>query len=248
MLSFLQWVFDKIDFVQIAELQRGRNNRKAAARLHLILVTAYDIIDVQETLLDILAVALQDYRKEGDRHIISVNAHWTANMLRRQADNLEKMSQLLRDLYLEVRLLDPAFETTYRAMFAGKFGILFDAQTLLWQARLPIHEDHPVPWMDGEGLVYRTLWLGPIEPGTDREEERKYLHPGLATEKEIIDVHASDGAAFMVELERYFEVEKPLERLAALKASAESYKLALGEHLSLADVLAEIGNLKRNRK
>jgi hypothetical protein len=244
MLAFLKWFFERIDFVKIAELQRGRNNRKAAARLHLVLVTAYDIIDVQETLLATLATALADYRKEGDRHIIGMNPHWTAGILRRQADNLEKLDRLLRDLYAEVRLLDPTFEANYRAMFAGKFGILFDAQSLLWQARLPIHEDHPVPWTDGEGLVYRTLWLGPIEAGTDREKERGYLHPMNGIEKEVIDVHSSDGTAFIVELERYFEVEKPYIRLAALKEAAESYKQALTEHLSLSDVLAEIGNLK----
>ncbi|WP_066793686.1 hypothetical protein [Sphingomonas soli] len=245
MLALLKWLFEHIDFVKIAELQRGRNNRKVAARLHLALIAAYEIVDVQETLLDILNAALKSYRKDGDRHIISVNAHWTANLLRRQADNLEKLDRLLRDLYAEIRLLDPSFEANYRAMFPGKFGILFDAQYLLWQARLPIGEDHPVPWMDGDGLVYRTLWLGPLEPDKDRDEERRYLHPVNGTEKDIIDVHASDGTAFMVELERYFEVEKPFERLAALKESAESYKQALTEHLSLSDVLAEIGNLKR---
>lgn len=244
MLAFLNWIFKQIDFAKLAELQRGRNNRKAAARLHMVLVTAYEIIDVQETLLDSLSAALKDYRIEGDRHIVNMNPHWTARMLMRQADNLEKLDRLLRDLYAEVRLLDATFEANYRAMYPGKFGVLFDAQHLLWQARLPIHEDHPMPWGDGEGLVYRTLWLGPIEAGIDRNEERRYIHPMNAIEKEVIDVHSSDGKAFLVELERYFEVEKPYARLATLKEAAQSYKEALVKHLSLSDVLAEIGNLK----
>lgn len=244
MLALLKWFLEQVNFVKIAEFQQGRNNRKAAARLHLILVTAYDIIDVQETLLDTIATAVNDYRVEGDRHFININPHWTASLLRRQADNLEKLDRLLRDLYAEVRLLEPSFEKVYRSMFAGKGGILLDTQQLLWQARLPIHEDHPLPWGEGEGLVYRTLWLGPIQPGTDREKEREYLHPNYGTEQEVIDVHSSDGATFMNELNRYFEVEKPFARLAELKETAESYKRALTEHLSLSDVLAEIGNLK----
>jgi tetratricopeptide (TPR) repeat protein len=245
MLTFLKWVFDHIDFVKIAEMQRGRANRKAAARLHLVLVTAYDIIETYEALLETLEKALVSYRVDGDRHIININSYWTAGVLRRQADNLMKMDRLLRDLYAEVKLLDPAFERTYREIFSGKFGIMFEAQMLLSQGRLPTHEDHPMPPGDQPGLTYRTLWLGEIDPGTDREKERKYLHPINGTEKDVIDVHSSDGLAFAKELKRYFEIEKPYDRLDELRQAADTYKQALAANLTLSDVLAEIGSIKR---
>jgi hypothetical protein len=46
MLELLKFVLDKIDFVGLVEMLRKRNNRKSAARLHLILIQSYEIIEL----------------------------------------------------------------------------------------------------------------------------------------------------------------------------------------------------------
>ena len=52
MLDLFKWFLERVDFVKLAEAQRGRNNRRAAARLHVALVIAYDIIELFEVLID----------------------------------------------------------------------------------------------------------------------------------------------------------------------------------------------------
>ena len=245
MLSFFLWVLNHLDFVKLSEFQRGRNTRKVSARLHLILVTAYDIIEVYEDLLKLLENTLQGYRLDGDRYIMSINPHWTEKLLRRQADNLGKLDRLVRDLYAEVRVLDPAFEKTYRELIPSKFGIFFETQQLLWQGRLGTHEDHPVPYAPRAGLTYRTLWLSEIPANYDREQDERYLHANDGMERTVIDVNLKDGEPFFRELARYLEEEQPYKRLAALRETAETYKQALIANISLEDALLEIGKLNR---
>ncbi|RKE42418.1 MULTISPECIES: hypothetical protein [unclassified Sphingomonas] len=245
MLSFFMSVLKSLDFVKLSEFQRGRNKRKVSARLHLILVTAYDIIEVFEELIKLLEKSLKEYRRDGNRYIMSINPSWTESLLRRQADNLGKLDRLVRDLYAEVRVLDPAFEKTYRDLVPSKFGIFFEAQQLLWQGRLGTHEDHPVPYSRTAGLTYRTLWLSEIPKDHDRQQDIKYLHADDGMERSVIDVNMKDGEPFFRELARYLEEERPHQRLIALRETAETYKQALMENLSLEDVLLELGRLNR---
>jgi hypothetical protein len=245
MLSLIKWFFERIDVLKLAEFQRTRNNRKIAARLHVALVIAYDIIEIYQVLLDELSAALKAHRKEDARHIFQLNLHRTENLLQQQSNNLEQLDHLFHDLYAEVHLLDPSFESTYRTMFSGKFGILWQAQTLLTSGRLPVHEDHQPPPALNEDLVYRTLWFSPEGPPKDRRREARYLHGDTGRERQVVDVHVRDGDAFFVELARYFESENPYARLAELRAAAERYKQALEANLSLSDVLVEIGSITR---
>ena len=46
MLELIKFFLDKIDFLAIAEALRKRKNRQMAARLHLILVQSYEIIEL----------------------------------------------------------------------------------------------------------------------------------------------------------------------------------------------------------
>lgn len=241
MLSLFQWVLKQIDFVKLSEFQRGRNTRKVSAKLHLILVTAYDIIEVYNDLLRILENSLTDYRIDNDRYVISLNPHWTEKLLRRQADNLEKFDKLVRALYVEVRVLDPTFEKTYRDLVPSKFGIFFETQQLLWQGRFGTHEGHPIPYAPKAGLTYRTLWLSEVPKNHDREQDEKYLHADDGMERTVVDVHMKDGEPFFRELARYLDQERPFERLSALRETAESYKAALIANLSLEDVLIDLG-------
>ena len=167
------------------------------------------------------------------------------SLLQQQSDNLDKLDHLFRDLYAEMQLIDPDFQRTYRNMFSGKFSVLLDAQHLLSSGRLPIHEDHPLPWTDTYDLTYRTLWFSPESLPKDRDRQRQYLHGYTGQAKQVVDVHVSDGDPFFAQLERYFELENPAQRLQDLKTAAASYRQALEMHLTLSEVLAEIGTITR---
>jgi hypothetical protein len=240
----IQWFLERVDPAQLAEAQRLRNNRRAAARLHLALIIAYDIIEIFQILLDELAAALDSHQNQTDgSHRFTLNLYRTTSLLRQQSDNLDRLDHLFRDLYSEMRLLDPSFEPTFREMFSGKFSVLLDAQHLLTSARLPIHEDHPAPPGDGHDLTYRTLWFSPESPPADREREARYLHGDDGREKEVVDVHVADGEPFFLELKRYFEIEKPYERLEALREAAAAYGQAVESRLSLSEVLSDLGSI-----
>lgn len=246
MIELIKWFLERVDPVRLAEAQRLRNNRRAAARLHVALVIAYDIIEIFEILLDELAAALESHRKEGDRHLFSLNLHRITSLLRQQSDNLDQLDHMFRDLYAEMKLLDREFERTFSEMFSGKAAVLLDAQHLLSSGRLPVHEDHPLPWADTHDLTYCTLWFSPESLPADREKEARYLHGCTGQEKSVVDVHVADGDPFFAELARYFEVERPFARLEELKSAAERYKQAVETHLTLSDVLAEIGSIARH--
>ncbi|MEA3095491.1 MAG: hypothetical protein QOJ04_6833 [Caballeronia sp.] len=240
MLNFLE----KLDIPKIVEFQRNRNNRKAAAQLFLGLSVAYNIIEVAEILLDELEAALESHQRIDGTDRFDLNLHRMRALLRAQSDNLERLDALFGALYAEFRLLSPEFERTYSQMFAGKYGALMDAQMLLADARLPIHEDHPFPPTDEFERPYRTLWfsLGG-DADADRDHIRRYLHGDCGIPKIVIDVRPDDGEPFFRELDRYFTEENPRQLLTRMKESAGHYGAALEQRLTLADVLAEIGSV-----
>lgn len=244
MLNLLKKFFDIVDVPKIVDFQRNRNNRAAAARLFLGLATAYDINEIGEVLLDELEAALASHRRTERGDSFTLNLYRVRALLAEQADNLDQLDTLFRDMYSELRLLSPDFEPTYSAVFPGKYSALMDAQMLLSDARLPIHEDHPFPPTDEFERPYRTLWFSPAVDD-DRERTRRLLHGDCGVPKQVIDVHPSDGEQFFRELDRYFREERPRKLLDDLKEAAERYRAAMERNLSLSDVLAEIGSIRK---
>jgi len=224
MIDLLKRMIEWVDAPRIIDVQRGRNSKLIPARLHVALLTAYDIIEIYQIILDELSAFLDTHRKRLDgRDSFTLNTHRMVWLLRRQADNLQQLDYVFRDLYAEVRLLDPVFERTYQAMFSGKFGMLMSAQILLAEGRLPLHEDHPIPPTDEFEHAYRTLWLSPDgPPDGDRAEAAQYLHGYAGRDKIVVDIHIQDGEPFFIELERYLKEDQPYRRLAELKAVCEA--------------------------
>ena len=93
---------------------------------------------------------------------------------------------------------------------------------------------------------YRTLWFTSEAPQEDRREIEKYLYDWNGKKKTIVDVNIHDADAFFRELERYFEVEHPIERLREIEELTEKYKGVLLENFSIEDLLCEIGKVRRH--
>lgn len=245
MIGLFTAFLKRLDFVRLAEAQRGRNNREAAAQLHAGLLIAYEIIEIFQILLDELGAALRTHRLEDTRHKFTLNPWRLRSLLLAQADNLDKLDHVMRNHYSAVRLLSPEFEKVYREIFAGKIDLLLDARVLLTEARLPINDDHPFPPSDQAGLTYRTLWFSPDPPAEDRKEIERYLHGYTGEEKVVVDVHISDGEAFFRELDAYFARQNPIALLADLRAVTDEYRLALERRFQISDLLADIGRVAR---
>jgi hypothetical protein len=247
MLELLKFFLQKIDFLAIAEMSRKHNNRKTAAQLHLILVQSYEIIELYQVLLDELQAALESYQKVGSREYFSLNPSRLASLLKRQASNLEVMEHLSYELMDELRILDNQFLEAYRSILPGKFGILFEAQNLLSQGRLPLGESQPKYFPATHEGEYRTLWFTWEKPTEDRKNVEKYLHGWSGEEKVVIDVNIHDGDIFFNELARYFDKEDPIKRLSEIKVLTESYRKVLQQSFSIEDVLSDIGKVRKHR-
>ena len=75
MLGLVQWFFEKVDFVKIADFVRSRNNRTAAARLYYALILSYDIIDIYRVILDELRASLETHKKVDGGHTFLSTRH-----------------------------------------------------------------------------------------------------------------------------------------------------------------------------
>lgn len=246
MLELIKFFLEKIDFLAISEALRKRKNRRVAAKLHLILVQSYEIIEIYRVLLDELEAALDSHQLVSDQHRFSLNPARIAALLDRQASNLQVMETLTFDLMSELRILDNKFVEAYRSLLPGKFGILFEAQGLLASGRLPLAETGPDHFPANVAGEYRTLWFTWEKPQEDRKEVEKYLYGWNGQEKAILDVNIHDGDAFFRELKRYFEEEYPVKRLQEIEELTENYRDVLLQNFSVEDLFFEIGKVRRH--
>lgn len=245
MIELLRFFLEKLDFLAIAEFLRRRNNRKAAARLHLVLVQSYEIIELYRIILNELKDALESYERHDDSYRFYMPPAWIASLLQRQSSNLEVMDHLAYELLNEIRILDNRFEQAFRDIIPHKFGILFEAQGLLSSARLPLNEDDVRVFPAAADGTYRTLWFTEDAPEEDRHEAEKYLHGWYGTQKKIVDINIHDGDEFFRILKWYFETNNPYERLKVLEDVTASYRQALIENFTLEEILSDVGTISR---
>lgn len=246
MLELLKYLWEKLDFISIADAARKRGNRRTAARLHLILVQSYEIVELYGVLLDELQAALESHQRTDDRHLFYLNPSRIMSLLVRQSSNLGVMGTLIHDLLDEVRILDNRFAEAYRKIIPGKWNILFEAEGLLLEGRLPLAETGPEMFpatADGE---YRTLWFTHEAPQEDRRRVVQDLYSLGDEAKTIVDVNVHDGDVFFRELERYFRTEKPVERLHELEELTERYRESLLQRFTLEDLLSDISKVRKH--
>lgn len=246
MLELLKFLFEKLDFIAIAEYVRKRGNRRNAARLHLILIQSYEILELYEVLLDELEAALQSHKKISNRHCFYLSPYYLSSLIARQSSNITVMETLTYDLLDELRLVDNNFAETYRSLIPGKTGILFEAQNLLATGRLPLAETDPDTFPASPDGTYRTLWFSPEPTTEDRREIEKFLYGCNGREKTILDVSIHDGDAFFDALEEYLLKEKPADRLQELKKITESYREALLKSFTTEDLLSDISTVRKH--
>jgi hypothetical protein len=246
MLELIKFFLEKIDFLAIAEVIRKRKNRQLAARLHVILVQSYEIIELYRVLLDELRAALESHRRSDEHHRFYLNPARIASLLDRQSSNLQVMETLSLELLDELRVLDNKFAEAYRSLLPDKFGILFQARGLLAEGRLPLVESGPENFPASVEGDYRTVWFTWEAPKEDRQEIEKYLYGWNGREKTIIDVNIHDGDAFFRELDRYFEEQNPVKRLREIETLTDSYRDVLLRNFSVEDLLSEIGKVRRH--
>ena len=247
MIELLKFFLEKLNFLAIAEFWRKRNNRKAAARLHLVLLQSYEIIELYRIILDELRAALESHERQDDRHRFFIDTARIAWLLQRQASNLEVMERLSVQLLNEIKLLDHQFEQAYRDIVPGKLGVLAWAIGALRSARLPLNEDDAKLFPAAADGKYRTLWFTSDPPKEDRREVDLYLYGWDGTEKEVVDVNIRDGDEFFRVLKWYLETNKPYERLQELEHLTANYRQALIDNFSLEDILSDIGAISRHR-
>lgn len=246
MLEIIRFFIEKIDFLHIAQIARQRKDRLTAARLHLILVQSYEIIELYRVILDELESALKAHRKTESGYRFHLNEHRISALLLRQSSNLEVMETLTDDLFFELRTLDNNFLKAYRQLFPGKGAILNAASALLANARLPLAETGPGTFpMTGRG-DYRTLWLTRDGAKHDRREIEKYLYGHNGKDKQVIDVALSDGDAFFEVLTDYLENQKPREKLASIEALTDNYRLVLEQNFTASELLSDIGKVAKH--
>ena len=246
MLELLKVFLEKIDFLAIAEALRKRKNRRIAAQLHVILVQSYEIIELYRVLLDELSAALKSHQRRDDQHRFELNPHRVAALLSRQSSNLSVMVTLTSDLMGELRILDNRFAEAYQSIFPGKFSILFEAEQLLAEGRLPLAESGPDRFPANANGEYRALWFTPDAPKEDRQQLEQYLYGWNGREKMVVDVNVHDGDAFFMELQRYFVDDDPVGRLQAIEVLTEKYRDALLQNFNVEDLLGDIGKVRRH--
>lgn len=246
MLELLKFLLEKLDFVSIAEVVRKRGNRRAAARLHLILVQSYEIIELYSILLDELQAALETHEVVGERHRFHLNPSRISSLLSRQSSNLAVMETLTHDLLDELRVVNNQFAEAYRSLMPGKFGILFEAEGLLAGGRLPLAETDPSIFPASVDGAYRTLWFTPDPPKENRREVEEYLYGWNGQEKAVLDVNIHDGDAFFEAVREYFRTENPVKRLQDLKEATEGYREVLLSTFTTEDLLADISKVRRH--
>lgn len=246
MLELIKVLLEKLDFIEIAKFVRERRNRLLAARLHLVLVQSYEILEIYQVLLAELRAALETHTKTPDGYRFHLNSAHVAALLSRQASNLSVMEALTVDLLNELRVLDNRFVETYRSIMPGKFSILFQAEHLLASGRLPLAETGPGEFPASLDGSYRTLWFTQEEPKEERRVVEQYLHGYRGYDLPVVDVTVSDGNAFFSELSRYFSEQDPEEKLRVLRELTDTYKTTLMSTFTTEDLLADIGKVRRH--
>lgn len=246
MFEVLKFFLEKLDFLAIVEYLRKRGNRRTAARLHLILIQSYEIIELYEVLLDELQAALDSHKKISNRHCFYLDPHRLSYLLGRQSSNVAIMETLTYDLLEEIRLFDNKFSEIYRAIIPGKAGILFEAHSLLSSGRLPLAETQPSTFPASKDGVYRTIWFTSEPVSENRRELEKYLHGYDGRDKTIVDVSIHDGDIFFNVLEEYFQKEKPTERLQDIKKITDTYREALLKNFTTEDILSDISAVRKH--
>lgn len=246
MLELIKVLLEKLDFIEIAKFIRERKNRLLAARLHLVLVQSYEILEIYQVLLAELRAALETYSKTADGYRFHLNSAHVAALLSRQASNLSVMEALTADLLDELRVLDNKFVETYRSIIPGKASILFQAEHLLASGRLPLAETGPGEFPASLDGSYRTLWFTQEEPKEERRVIEQYLHGYRGYDLPVVDVTVSDGDAFFNELTKYFAEQDPEGKLRVLRELTDTYKATLMSTFTTEDLLADIGKVRRH--
>lgn len=246
MLELIKFVLEKLDIIALADSIRERKNRRLAATLHLVLVQAYEILELYRVLLAELRAALESHRATESGHEFHLNPDHISTLLSRQASNLSVMERLTVDLLDALRVIDNRFLESYRALIPGKMGVLYAAEGLLAGGRLPLAETGPEEFPASSDGTYRTLWFTRTEQSSERRVLEKYLHGYAGEEKVVVDVALSDGDAFFKELERYFSEQHPEEKLQELTELTESFKEKLITSFTTSELLGEIGGIRRH--
>ncbi|AXE63572.1 hypothetical protein BBF93_04570 [Hyphomonas sp. CACIAM 19H1] len=245
MLEIIKFVLEKIDFAGIAKHLRESRNRRASAKLFLILSTSYDVIELYRTILEEMQAALSGHTKSDTGHRFHLNHYRMRNLLQTQWQNLERLDLLISEMGEEVSLLENGFGNALREILPYKFGILFEAQQLLAEGRLGLGNTDINHLAKGQDGKFRTLWFTSEPPTEDRDEIAKYLHGWNGTKKDVHDVNFHDGDEFFKTLKWYIDEVQPFDQLDELERLVERYKTALIDNLTLEDVLSEFGALKR---
>lgn len=246
MLELIKVLLEKLDFIEIAKFVRARKDRLLAARLHLVLVQSYEILEIYQVLLAELQTALESRTKTTEGYRFHLNPAHISALLSRQASNLEVMEALTVDLLDQLRVLDNKFIETYRSIMPGKASILFQAQHLLAGGRLPLSETGPEAFPASADGTYRTLWFTQHDQKEDRRAIEQYLHGYRGYELPVVDVTVQDGEAFFNELSKYFAEQDPVTKLQELTELTESYKTTLMETFTTEELLADIGKVRRH--
>ncbi|HBP89695.1 MAG TPA: hypothetical protein DD706_18565 [Nitrospiraceae bacterium] len=207
---------------------------------------SYEIIELYRVLLDELRAALESHERANEHRRFYLNPSRIASLLARQSSNLAVMETLLTDLFDELRILDNQFAETYRHIIPGKFSILFQAEQLLGEGRLPLLETDPSAFPATDDGVYRTLWFSAEPPPENRAEVEQYLYEWNGCQKTVVDVSIHDGDVFFKELSSYFRSEDPLNRIRKLEKMTEQYRDVLLRTFTLEDLLTDIAKVRKH--
>jgi hypothetical protein len=246
MLELLKVLLDKLDFIELARFIHARRSRLLAARLHLVLVQAFEILELYRVLLAELRAALRTHTTTTDGHRFYLNPAHIASLLSRQSSNLSVMETLTLDLLDELRVIDNKFVETFRSILPHKSSILFEAETLLASGRLPLAETGPDVFPASLDGSYRALRFTDEAPKTDRRDLEQYLYGWTGQDKVVVDVATSDGEAFFNELSNYFATQDPEGKLCSLMDVTETYKETLMKTFTTEDLLADLGKVRRH--
>ncbi len=167
MLALLQYLLDKVDYFKIIEALRKRNNREHAARLHLILVQAREILEIYRILLDELQAALRSHQTTDAGHRFYLNPLHIAALLQRQQSNLAVMDHMIHDLLDAVRILDSSFTEVFRSIYPGKTGILSEAMAVFGQDRFP--------WEKRDQIIFLPIQRASIAPSGSLGANRRKI-------------------------------------------------------------------------
>jgi hypothetical protein len=241
-LELIKFVLSKLDFLEISEFLRTRNNRRVVASLFRVLIATYDFIDLYREILDELRDILDARNHEHGKLQFSFNPARMTYLLSRQSANLENLETLYTSAVAEIRIVDNEFAKSLLRLTGGKGGLLLDAQMLLMSGRLSLADTGPDQFPVGTDKVYRTLWFSDNKPS---EDDRDIAPNVPGSELQRVDVNFYDGEEFFKELDHYFRDKDPLRQLNEIEEMTERYKQALLVNFNLENALSDIGSVAR---